>query len=76
MEGIVSTEARVAEILKNPHSAETHDKIEILGYGKALNLIRIPYSPLDFGKEEELLLLVFLFIKRVSIFANTSLWNR
>jgi Fic family protein len=55
IEGIFSTDKRVAELLKKPTSAKGHDEKEILGYGDALSLIHSSYSSLDLAKEETLL---------------------
>lgn len=56
IEGIVTSDQRIAEIVKNSSAPQNHNEAEIAGYRDALNLIHTGYQHITFGINDILLL--------------------
>ena len=56
IEGIVTSDQRIAEIVNHSSTPLNHDEAEIAGYRDALNVIHTEYEHLDFNERDVLLL--------------------
>ena len=56
IEGIVTSDGRIAEIVNNSSAPLNHDEEEIAGYRDALNLIHTGYDNINFAERDILLL--------------------